>query len=49
MDVHARDVVTSLVEGSVQDAADFAWTAQLRTYWEKSTVGLSVLSYSVGY
>jgi hypothetical protein len=39
MDVHARDVVTSLVEGNVQDAADFAWTAQLRTYWEKSTVG----------
>ena len=38
MDVHARDVVTSLVENGVASANDFAWQAQLRTYWEKTDV-----------
>lgn len=34
MDVHARDVVTNLVRDNVCDIKDFAWQAQLRTYWE---------------
>ncbi len=38
MDVHARDVVSSLVKDQVQGLEDFAWQAQLRTYWQKPQV-----------
>jgi hypothetical protein len=38
MDVHARDVVADLAAGGVTDPADFAWQAQLRTYWEGNMV-----------
>jgi dynein heavy chain len=34
MDVHACDVVTNLVKDGVTALSDFAWQAQLRTYWE---------------
>lgn len=37
MDVHARDVVTGLVQQGVADVRDFEWQAQLRTYWEQNT------------
>ena len=37
MDVHARDVVSVLVEQKVLDVTDFSWQAQLRTYWDKNT------------
>ncbi len=30
MDVHARDVVTALVEKQVENDSDFEWQAQLR-------------------
>ncbi len=35
MDVHARDVVEQLAKQGVSDSMDFAWQAQLRTYWER--------------
>ena len=40
MDVHARDVVAELAKEHVQDVGDFAWQAQLRSYWEGSVSGV---------
>ena len=38
MDVHSRDVVAQLAAEGVAQASDFAWQAQLRTYWDKNEV-----------
>jgi dynein heavy chain len=35
VDVHARDVVTTLMKNRVDNLNDFDWTCQLRYYWEK--------------
>lgn len=45
MDVHARDVVADLAKENIQDVGDFAWQAQLRSYWE-STVSLLLIHWS---
>ncbi|KAJ3091162.1 Dynein heavy chain 7, axonemal [Quaeritorhiza haematococci] len=37
IDVHARDVVSSLADDKIQNAADFAWLSQLRYYFNKET------------
>jgi len=39
MDVHARDVVTSMVRKGVETDQDFEWQAQLRTYWQEDKEG----------
>jgi dynein heavy chain len=35
IDLHARDVVTNMVEQKVEQRTDFNWMAQLRYYWEE--------------
>ena len=34
IEVHARDVITRLVETKVSAKTDFDWVAQMRYYWE---------------
>ncbi|XP_033114673.1 dynein heavy chain 3, axonemal-like isoform X5 [Anneissia japonica] len=49
IDVHARDVVTSLHENNVSDPLCFAWISQLRYYFEESTVAVRMITTTVPY
>jgi dynein heavy chain len=35
LDVHAKNVVEDLAKSNVTDIYDFAWTKQMRYYWEQ--------------
>ena len=35
IDVHARDIITGMIEAKVSSTEDFEWTKQLRYYWDE--------------
>nr|XP_031828293.1 dynein heavy chain 6, axonemal [Nomia melanderi] len=53
VDVHARDIVTSMVEHGVSSSTDFEWTKALRYYWDAEidncVARMSNAEYLYGY
>jgi dynein heavy chain len=42
IDVHARDVVTNLIETNISKTTEFIWISQLRYYWKSEEEKLMV-------
>ncbi|KAG8439501.1 hypothetical protein GDO86_005633 [Hymenochirus boettgeri] len=49
IDVHARDVVSSLSTRIITSISDFLWIAQLRYYWEDKNIIVRMVTTSVPY
>ncbi|XP_076646690.1 dynein axonemal heavy chain 7 [Halictus rubicundus] len=49
LDVHSRDLVSSLFEQRVDDATGFAWLAQLRYYWKDDNLVATMINTSLRY
>ncbi|MFT7804825.1 dynein heavy chain 12, axonemal [Arapaima gigas] len=49
IDVHARDVVSDMIQKGVSHETDFQWLAQLRYYWDNDNVRVRIINCDVKY
>lgn len=49
IDVHARDVVSLLVEENVRNVMDFKWISQLRYYWIDNSITVAMITTELQY